>query len=185
MEGCMLIRMLNHTRAMLGLAVLLAVPSVATSQVEVEVDPIAYVASGFSLHVAKVFGPVRLNVGTFGADIPSWLHGNEGWTSTMRGVGVKLDHVGATSAGFFVGAEGGYMRMAYRFLSEGENVTRDVVGVGLRGGYRLPLGGRGLYVAPWVGVGYNFDGPAVEVGGEEFERSPISIFPTVHIGWRF
>jgi hypothetical protein len=185
MEDSMLNRTLTHTRALLGLVILLALPSVATSQVEVEVDPIAYAASGFSLHVAKVLGSVRLNVGTFGADVPSWFHGNEGWASTMRGAGVKLDHVGATSTGFFVGVEGGYMRMDYRLLSEGETVKRDVVGVGVRGGYRLPLGGRGLYMAPWVGVGYNFDGPAVEVGGEEFERSPISIFPTVHIGWRF
>jgi hypothetical protein len=181
----MLNRTLMHTWAVLGITLLLAVPSGARGQVEVEVDPIAYAASGFSLHVAKVLGPMRLNLGAFGADVPSWMHGNEGWTSTMRGAGVKVDYVGAPSAGFFVGAEGGYMRMDYRLLREGENVKRDVVGVGLRGGYRLPLGGRGLYIAPWVGVGYNFDGPAVEVGGEEFERSPISIFPTVHIGWRF
>jgi hypothetical protein len=185
----MMDRTLLFTAAALGLTLLVAMPSPGTSQVEVEVDPIAYAASGFSLHVAKVLGPARLNVGTFGAEIPTWLHGNEGWTSTMRGAGVKLDYVGQTSDGWFVGLEGGYLRMEYRLAGVGEGageaVGRDVVGVGLRGGYRLPLGGRGLYIAPWVGLGYNFDGSAVVVGDEVFERSAVVIFPTVHIGWRF
>jgi hypothetical protein len=181
----MTIRKLVLAAALLGLPLFLALPPAAAAQVEVEADPLAYAAGGFSLHVAKVLGPTRLNVGVFGADIPRWVHGNDGWDSTMRGVGLKWDYIRAGSDGFFVGLEGGYMWMEYTRLSEGEGAKRDVVGLGMRAGYRFPLGERGLYIAPWAGVGYNFDGDAVVVGGEEFGRSRVMFFPTIHIGWRF
>jgi hypothetical protein len=103
----------------------------------------------------------------------------------MRGAGVKVDYLGPRIDGWFVGAEGGYMRNRYRREGEPGVAERDVIGVGLRGGYRQPIGGRGLYLAPWVGVGYSFDGEEVRIGGEEFARSPVTVFPTVHIGWRF
>jgi hypothetical protein len=166
---------------------LLSVPATAGAQskVEIEVDPIAYAFNGFSLHVAKVFGSVRANVGTFGIDVPTAYHGNEGWNSTMRGAGVKLDNLGSSIDGFFVGVEGGYMRNRYALAASSETVERDVIGIGVRGGYRLPLGKSGLYLAPWVGLGYNFHGDDVVIAGEKFERTPIGVFPTVHVGWRF
>jgi hypothetical protein len=162
-----------------------AAPSSASAQVEIEADPLAYALNGFSLHVAKVFGSVRVNVGTFGLDVPTAYHGNSGWNSTMRGVGVKFDHLGSAIDGFFVGAEGGYMRNRYEREGHAPATERDVIGAGVRGGYRLPIGGSGLYLAPWVGIGYNFDGDDVVIAGEEFDRSPVSRFATVHIGWRF
>lgn len=69
-----------------------AAPCSTSAQVEIEADPLAYALNGLSLHVAKVFGNVQANVGTFGLDVPTAYHGNSGWISTMRGVGVKLDH---------------------------------------------------------------------------------------------
>src|SRR5690606_8623794 len=64
------------------LAVLLAsVPGLATAQVriEVEADPIAYAVNGYSGHLAAFFTDrVRAQVGAFGADVPEWLHGNDG-----------------------------------------------------------------------------------------------------------
>jgi len=149
------------------------------------VDPFAYALNGFSLHLAKVQGSVRVNVGTFGVDVPIAIHGNEGWDERMRGVGVKVDYLGSPVDGFFAGLEGGYMRTRYLRAAGGDAEVRGVVGMGVRGGYRLSLGGSGLYVAPWVGVGYNFDGDDVIVSGEGFERRTVTVFPTVHIGWRF
>jgi hypothetical protein len=163
----------------------LALPSSAAAQIELEADPIAYALNGFSLHLAKGLGSVRVNVGTFGIDVPAAFHGNDGWTATMRGAGVKVDYLGARSDGLFVGVDGGYMRNRYALVGGDETVVRGVVGVGVRGGYRLPLGGSGLYVAPWVGLSYNFNGDDVAIGGETFERSALVPFPTVHIGWRF
>jgi hypothetical protein len=153
--------------------------------VEVEADPIAYGLNGFSLHLAKVLGSARLNVGTFGADIPGAFHGNSGWDASMRGGGLKLDYLGSDVDGFFVGVDGGYMRMTYTLRSAGESVKGDNVAVGVRSGYRLPVGRSGLYVAPWVGVSYTFGDDVVTIAGEEFETGKVTIFPTVHVGWRF
>jgi hypothetical protein len=165
-------------------ALALGSPRPAAAQVEIEADPIAYAASGYSLHVASVFGTLRLSVGAFGADIPQWLHGNDGWDMSMRGAGIKLDYLGSRLDGLFVGVEGGFMRLSYG-LDDSATEKRNDVSVGVRGGYRLAIGRSGLYVAPWVGVGYTPGGSDVVLGSERFDHSPITIFPTVHIGWRF
>jgi hypothetical protein len=174
-------------RSLIRLALLLALalPGALTAQVEIEADPFAWALNGFSLHAAVVQGPVRVSVGVFGIDEPASLHGNDGWRSTMRGAGVKIDYLGSRLDGLFVGGESGYMRSTYTVESSGLSEVRSVIGLGMRGGYRLSVGGSGLYVAPWVGASYNLDGDDVAIGGERFERSPVRVFPTVHIGWRF
>lgn len=163
----------------------LAPTAEAHAQVELEADPIAYALNGFSLHAAKVLGATRLSVGTFGIDVPRSYHGNEGWSSSMRGAGVKWDYLGASIDGWFAGVDAGYMRMSYLLEVERETVKRHVIGAGVRGGYRLPLGRSGLYLSPWIGLSYNFDGDDVVVGSERFDRGGVTVFPTVHIGWRF
>jgi hypothetical protein len=75
--------------------------------------------------------------------------------------------------------------MSYTLDESGDTSKRDEFGVGLRGGYRLTIGRSGLYVAPWVGVGYTFSDGDIDLGERIFESEPIGIFPTVHIGWRF
>lgn len=166
----------------LGLG-LLATP--ATAQTEIEVDPIAYALNGYSLHIARVLGSTRLDVGVFGADVPKAFHGNDGWSSSIRGAGIKWDYVGSDSDGLFVGLDGGYMRNKYTWEAADQSAERDVVGLGVRGGYRLPIGRSGLYLAPWVGVSYNLAGDDVQLDGERFDRNPVEVFPTIHIGWRF
>jgi hypothetical protein len=169
----------------LAAALTLAPPTEAHAQVEFEADPLAYALNGFSLHAAKVLGTTRLSVGTFGIDVPRSYHGNEGWSHSMRGAGVKWDYLGASIDGWFTGADAGFMRTRYSIDPEGTKEQRNVIGAGVRAGYRLPLGGAGFYLSPWVSVSYNFDGDDVVVGTERFDRSAVTVFPTVHLGWRF
>jgi hypothetical protein len=166
-------------------AIGLAASPPASAQVEVEADPIAYGLSGFSLHLAGIFGGYRFSVGTFGIDVPRFLHGNEGWSATMRGAGVKADLLGGRIDGFFVGADANYYRMSYALDEPAATAKRNEYSVGLRGGYRLPIRRSGLYLAPWVGVGYNFGDGDLVIGDQTFEHSPVTLFPTVHFGWRF
>jgi hypothetical protein len=177
--------MQNALAAALLWSVIAAFPATATAQVEVEVDPIAYALHGYSLHVAKVLGRTRLDVGAFGVEVPSRVHGNEGWTATMRGVGLKWDYVGSSSYGAFVGVDPGYVQARYTVDATGQSETRGIIGIGIRGGYRLPLGPRGLYVTPWASVSYNLGGDEVRIGNARFARKSVEIFPTIHIGWRF
>jgi len=165
------------------LALLCAGPRQVAAQVEVEVDPIAYAANGFSLHLATVLGSARVSIGTFGADIPEWLHGNDDWSMSFRGAGVKVDYLGSRIDGFFIGVDGGYMRNTYTI--GGQSEKRNDAAVGVRAGYRLDIGRRGLYLSPWVGVSYTMGGDDMVIGDQRFNDSPITIFPTVHIGWRF
>jgi hypothetical protein len=163
----------------------LVAPSRVTAQVEVEVDPFAYALNGYSLHLATVLTDFRVSLGAFGIDVPRAMHGNAGWNETMRGAGIKVDYLGSGIDGFFAGADGGYMRNRYALATGGDAEVRGILGLGVRGGYRLPIGGSGLYVAPWVGVSRYFNGDPVTIGNDSFDRSSVAIFPTMHIGWRF
>lgn len=167
------------------IAIASAAPTRAAAQVEVEADPFAYVLNGFSLHVAGILGDHRLSIGTFGIDVPRFFHADEDWSIVMRGVGVKWDLLGASLDGFFVGADANYFRMAYTLDETGAMDRRHEFSLGLRSGYRLPVGRSRAFIVPWVGVGYTFNGGDVEIANRIFEHKPITIFPTVHIGWRF
>lgn len=159
-------------------------PSRGAAQVEVEVDPFAYALGGFSLHVAGFLGSQRFSVGTFGIDVPRFLHGDDDWSVVMRGAGIKWDFLGADSDGFFLGADANYMRMSYTLDEAARTEKQDEYTVGLRGGYRWPIGRSRFYLTPWIGVGYS-SGDDVTIEGSTFEHSPINVFPTVHVGWRF
>jgi hypothetical protein len=58
------------------------------------------------------------------------------------------------------------------------------VAAGINGGYRFELGA-GFYVTPWLGVGYAFAAEKTTLGGETFEPMAWTIFPAVHLGYRF
>jgi hypothetical protein len=143
----MSIRTAARTGAIFAALLVLLSPSRAAAQVEVEIDPAAYALNGFSLHVARVFGPTRLNVGTFGIDVPRVFHGNDGWRSRMRGAGVKWDYLGSNPDGFFVGAESQYMRMEYTLRASGERRKRDAPGIGPVG--FCGSGGSRIRAGPW------------------------------------
>ena len=55
--------------------------------------------------------------------------------------------------------------------------------IGGRVGYRIPIGDT-LFLSPWIGVGPATDGDR-EINGKTYEKSHLSIFPTVHLGYRF
>lgn len=165
---------------------LLLVPAAASAQVEVEADPIAYAVNGYSGHLAAFLTDRgRAQVGAFGADIPEWLHGNDGFDVRTRGVTAKVDRfLSSSRAGTFLGLDGDYSRVRYRHEDSGETLSRNLYGLGPRIGYRFNVGER-LFVVPWVSVRYVFNTRDVALGGEVLEESEYSVFPTVHIGFRF
>src|SRR3569833_1012883 len=58
------------------------------------------------------------------------------------------------------------------------------LGVGVHAGYRFELPD-GFYVTPWLGVGYDFGTHDVTFQGATYHPSAISVFPAVHVGFRF
>lgn len=155
----------------------------AEAQVEVEADPIAYILNGYSGHLAYRMDSYRASFGVFAADVPEFFHGNDGWDFRASGATAKFDYLFSGLNGAFVGLDTGYQRSRYEV--DGASTNRDGFSAGLRTGYRFPLGRSGLFVVPWVSVSYQFENDDVHLNGETFEGSPIFIFPTVHLGWRF
>ena len=60
----------------------------------------------------------------------------------------------------------------------------DQPGIGVNAGYRLEIG-RGFYATPWLGLSYAFGAGDTVLGGKTFKGQNWSIFPAIHIGYRF
>jgi hypothetical protein len=168
-------------------AVLSFSPLAARAQWEVEGDPTAYVLKGYSAHVGHTLsgGKSTLQFGAFGAETPEWVHGNAGWTENSRGVTFKFDYyLFPPLRGLFVGLDSNYARVRYTLHETDQSSHRNIVGLGPRVGYRFEVG-RHLYVSPWVSLDYQFNARDVVISGKTFKQGQLSIFPAVHVGWRF
>ena len=165
----------------------LLAPVTGQAQWEVESDPTAYALKGFSAHVGHpvLDGRLRLQVGAFGAETPEWIHGNSGFTENSRGGTFKVDYFPLRPLnGLFVGADSNYSRVRYEFDQTHERTYRNIVGLGARVGYRFDLG-KHLYASPWASMDYQFNAKDVSISGKTFHEKKYSVFPAVHVGWRF
>jgi hypothetical protein len=159
----------------------------AHAQWEAEADPPAYALKGFSAHVGhSIFdGRSRLQFGAFGAETPEWIHANSGFTEDSRGVTFKFDYFPLRrSGGLFLGADSNYARVRYELDQTHERTYRNLVGLGPRVGYRFNFS-RHMYLSPWVSVDYQFNAKDVTISGKILHESKYSVFPAVHLGWRF
>lgn len=162
-------------------------PALAQAQWEAEADPTAYALKGYSAHVGHpIFnGRSRLQIGAFGAETPGWINGNSSFTEDSRGVTLKFDYFPLRPlGGLFLGAESNYARVRYELNQTHERTYRNIVGLGPRVGYRFNFG-KHLYVSPWVSVDYQFNAKDVTISRKIFHESRYSVFPAVHLGWRF
>ncbi len=153
--------------------------------VDVEIDPTAYVLRGHSLHVGIGWRRVRLDLGAYGMTLPRAIHGNEGFGASFDGYGAKLQWFPfAEQTGAFVGVDAGLARPLVQL--EGTDLSRrsTQLSVGVNAGWRFDLIG-GLYATPWIGVGYNVGAKDVTLGGQTFEQSKWTVFPAIHLGYRF
>jgi hypothetical protein len=171
-------------------AVLAALPALPAAAQDgpawtIETDPLAFALKGYSLHVARETGAYRFSVGAFAADVPEWVHGNEGFESSVRGVGLKLHHyLSPSRTGTFVGAELSSVRTRIERTDLSQAVFRDSVNIGVEAGYRYELG-RGFYATPWIAVSYDLDAADVPVGDRVFKWRAAGGFAAIHLGYRF
>jgi hypothetical protein len=152
--------------------------------IDVEVDPLAYVLGGHSLHVGVGYEGWRLDLGNFAMELPEWFHGQQGYSPAFRGFGAKLDRfIGGEQSGAFVGVEASYTVMDVLDVRTGQAARSPGLTAGGRVGWRIMLPGD-FFIAPWVGVGYRFGDEVIGVGEASYEQSAWVIFPTIHIGYR-
>lgn len=173
----------------IGLAVVVSILagqlSVLRAQdLEIEIDPIAYVLKGFSVHGAVAEQHVRVDLGVFGIEVPDGIHGNDGMTQFTKGVGLKVQYSFSEDRnGAFVGFGTDYSWTTYG--AGADEITQSAPSVGINAGYRFTIGSSGLYVTPWIGIDHNFASKEINVETQTFTQSSIRFFPTVHVGWRF
>lgn len=151
---------------------------------DLETDPTAFVFSGGSLHAGLGYKHLRLDLGAYAMDVPGFIESNKGFDGSFRGFGAKLQlFLFAEQKGGFVGIDAGVTEIRATAHGTGRSSTQVQLGAGVNFGWRfeLPLG---FYVTPWLGLGYS-SAPDVEVDGQTYESSPVTIFPAVHVGFRF
>jgi hypothetical protein len=157
----------------------------AAFHADVELDPVAYALDGSSIHVGLGWRRFRLDLGNFAMAMPRIVHGNEGFDVSFYGYGAKLQWFPRSEQrGPFVGIDAAAIRARIdrRDMDAGARQLLGVVGAHL--GYRIALPA-GFYATPWIGVGYQLGARDVTLGGATYEASPLTVFPAVHLGYRF
>ena len=148
-----------------------------------EVDPTAYALSGYSLHVGLGWQRLRLDLGAFAMALPDFAKSDDSFAVSFDGFGSKLQYfVLAEQRGLGVGVDAGVARP---LVQRGELASKDSqYSIGVIAGYRIDLGAH-LYATPWLGVSYAFSAEDVTLGGTTYQQNPVTIFPAVHVGYRF
>jgi hypothetical protein len=153
--------------------------------VDAEIDPTAYALSGNSIHVGIGYRRFRLDLGNFAIAIPAWLHGNDGFDASFDGYGAKLQVFPFDEQrGLFAGIDGGWSRVWIQRKGTDLAVRQQQLSAGVHLGYRIAVIDR-FYVTPWIGVSYQPGARDVVLAEATFEAMPISVFPAVHLGYRF
>jgi hypothetical protein len=152
---------------------------------DVEVDPTAYVLSGSSLHVGLGWKRVRLDLAVYSIAVPGFALGNEAFDVSYQGYGMKAQYfLFAEQSGGFIGVDSGVTRPLVQLKGTALASRRTEVDAGVNFGWRFDLPA-GLYATPWLGVSYTFNRKDVTLGGSTYSGSAVTIFPAVHLGYRF
>ncbi len=176
----------NRIRPTILLLTLLwgAIPAQAGPKADVEVDPLAYALGGSSVHVGIHQGRLRADLGAFSLDVPEAFHGNSGFALSIAGAGLKLDYFPfARRSGLHMGAE---LSVVTSTVIEAQSTQAERhinATIGGRLGYRIDIS-EAFYVDPWIGLGYA-SGHDLPIAGRTYSHSNLSVFPTVHLGYRF
>lgn len=152
---------------------------------DIEIDPTAYVLDGYSLHAGIGYKHLRVDLGVYAMKLPGFVHGNDDFDIAFDGYGTKIQLFPfAEQRGAFIGVDGGVTRVHAHVKGTDLEKRETQIGAGVDAGYRIVLPA-GFYVTPWIGVGYAFNSHDISVGGKTFKNNPVTLFPAVHLGYRF
>lgn len=157
---------------------------------EVEADPIAFILNGYSFHVGYTKGHLRFDAGVFGIKQPDFALDNKLFSVFSSGGGLKVDYLLRKNRGLFFGLQSDYATDKIGLKSDEDTQSVSGVTLGLRTGYRFMFGKqerqfKGLYLVPWVGLIHSFNPSVVTKSGHTYTQASWSIFPTIHLGYRF
>jgi len=158
---------------------------------QIETDPIAWAMGGGSIHGAYNFSRHRFQIGLAFLTLPEGLQENDGITENFKSVSIKYDYFfnNREDNGWFTGSTIDLLFWEYED-EYNQKIKTESVNLGIRAGYKyVPFDSNsslgGLYMTPWIGVSFMMNNDDLEFESGIYERSPIKVFPTIHIGWEF
>jgi hypothetical protein len=152
---------------------------------DAEVDPTAYALNGYSLHVGIGVRHLRVDLGAYSMQLPKAMSGDDDLTVAFDGYGVKLQYfLFGEQKGGFIGVDAGLTRPTISKPDMQLAVRNTELGVGVNFGWRFTFGDK-FYATPWLGIGYGINPHTVMLGESKYEGSHLTIFPAVHLGYRF
>lgn len=159
-------------------------------RLEVEADPLAYILNGYSVHVGITYGKFRSSIGTFGIKQPSFQLDNDAFSVYSSGFDAKTDYLFGKTKGFHTGIQLTYGKDKIGLKGSEDKENLWGLNIGIRGGYRFMFGKaenkyKGFYINPWAALIYSTNAKTISKGGETYKQPSISLFPAVHVGWRF
>ena len=162
---------------------------------DVEVDPLAYLLQGYSVHVGFRTQQLRFDLGAFAVTYPGALAANPELDGRAHGAGLKLDWRFAQQPqlsgdwatefwrGAFVGISASYAWLLVTDPASRASVSQFQVHPSARAGWDIPISA-GFYLAPWLSLGPVLGPQRVRVAEKRWEVSRLETFATIHLGWR-
>lgn len=151
---------------------------------DVELDPLAYVFEGYSVHAGVRWWNLRFDLGAFGLTVPDAFSTNEALEERFDGFGVKVDY--RFAKGRWIPFAGVSLARALLHVSPHDSETSETTWQTLpavRAGLEIAIAA-GFYAAPWVSLGWAIsDHSITHVGTTPYEPRTWQVFPTVHLGW--
>jgi hypothetical protein len=162
-----------------------AISAAPSLHVDAEIDPVAYVLSGYSVHLGVGRGRFRADLGAFAIQIPHALDDNDGFTSSTNGFGVKLQYfLFNEHRGAFVGV-GGNMGSSLIERDDTDLASRSrQFSVSAHAGWRLAIT-EWFYANLWLSLDLNLNAKDVTLDGKTYHPDKWTVFPLVHLGYRF
>lgn len=152
----------------------------------IETEPVAYILGGAGITSSYQDGPWTYSIEAYGElTVPESQHGNQGFSTALKGVILQAERFITGTDGFYIGPEFGIASAEITLKSTTESRTYIGYSIGLRGGYHRNIGLGNLYLSPVVGIGYSLNGEDIEINNETFESKPFMPWGTVGIGWSF
>lgn len=155
-------------------------------QFSIETEPVAYILGGAGITGSYQYGLWTYSIEAYGElTVPESQHGNEGFSTALKGIILQAERFITGTDGFYIGPEFGIARAEITLQSASESNTYTGYSVGIRGGYHWDTGLGNLYLSPVVGVGYTLNARDIKIANETFKSGPVMPWGTVGVGWSF
>ncbi len=167
------------------------------NEFSIETDPATYLFKGYALHGR--WSPAhtphwRLGLGAYAMDFPKILvdlnpkNAGKDWdVRLLNGIGLFTEYfLKKDRQGWFGGIQTALQRYELKQPEKPGKARYDILLIMPYAGYRWFPGQSGLYITPWMGLGYarKISG-TVHLAGKTFDVAPLVPFITVHIGYTF